>query len=291
MRALVLVNRKAVKKLGDAHPAIVTDTAAHLRDELARRTTDPPTRLVVAGGDGTHMAALSAALDVFGPADLPELAFVAAGTVNTTARALGASGTPAAQVRRALASTTVRKAACLRVETDVVRHGFIWGTGLVSSFFDHYDAAGGGALTAARLAAKVAGSALVGGRFGKSVLRRVPFSIAVDGDPPREDEWSLAVTSVLRDVGIGIRVTYRAGEAEDRIHFVASTADPGTLARAFHRTFLARPLGAAATVDALAREVRLRFPGGGRFILDGDGFSADEVILGAGPSFPCVALE
>lgn len=73
--------------------------------------------------------------------------------------------------------------------------------------------------------------------------------------------------------------------------FVPSTVDLGTLGRVFHRTFVGRPLGATAAVDVLAREVRLPLPGGGRFILDGDGFSADGLILGARADFPCVALD
>ena len=72
------------------------------------------------------------------------------------------------------------------------------------------------------------------------------------GTPQPSRAWSLVLASVVRDVGLGVRATYRAGESLDRFHVVASTLSPRGLATQVPRVLSGRPMrGAGHTaVDA-----------------------------------------
>lgn len=304
---VVIVNAKArrlagrvgerVRSAARSAELVETSTLAELDDAVARLSSreTPPSVAILVGGDGTHMAGVSAIARAFGDRPMPRVALASGGTVCTTARAWGSRGDPADDVARALASETFETRGTLAIESPRAprRVGFIWGTGLVARFFEPYDAQGGGVAAAAGIAARVFGSALAGTELARKVLSPISAELWIDGARAPGTGWSLAVSSVLRDVGLGIRVTYRAGEDPERIHFVASSASPRGLAAAFPSTFLGRSMGDAATVDALAREVRVRFgdPDGGPWVLDGDTFRTTELTLSAGPRLDVVTLR
>ena len=92
------------------------------------------------------------------------------------------------------------------------------------------------------------------------------------------------LASVVPDVGLHVLVPYRAGEALDRFHLVASALSPRGLGAQLPRAIAGRPLGGAPRVDALARALRVHFDGEpGGYVLDGDLFRASAVSVEAGP--------
>ncbi|MCS6899150.1 MAG: diacylglycerol kinase family protein [Myxococcales bacterium] len=242
------------------------------------------------GGDGTHHHGLTALHWVLRGRPWPRIGLIPAGTVNTTARLWGNGGEPAVVLRRLLASDVTETRPSLRVaEEGGEEHvGFIWGAGLVSRFFERYNQTEGGLLPASVLALRIALGALAGTPLARSVLASSPMRLTLDGQPVSKEYYSLAVTSVHRSVGLGIQVTYRAGEQPDRLHLVASYATPWQLGLQSPRVLLGKPLSRATTVDVLAQEIRVDFLKEGASILDGDWLTARSLTLMVGPSLPAI---
>jgi diacylglycerol kinase family enzyme len=241
-----------------------TWTLAHLA-ESARRIARSPAPVVLCGGDGSHSAGITALSREFdGP--LPPIALAPGGTVNTVAKGWGMRGDPVAYTRRLLASIDAGTAARTRRPTLLIedekkegltsvprsRLGFIVGAGLVSRFFELYDAKGApGLATAAYITARVFAGSFIGGKTARRVLTPAPCTLLVDGQEASFDRLSLLCASVVDDVGLGLRLLYRACESFDRFHVVATPLEPRALGPQMTRVLRGRPLR-GPRVDALA---------------------------------------
>ena len=260
------------------------DDVAH---DLARRGARA---VVLAGGDGAYMAGVTALDRVFGDA-LPAVALAPGGTVSTVARNWGFKGSMAhytARLVRAVAdrSATTTRAATLRVRdaSDAGRVGFIFGAGLVASFFDAYYAGDTlGTAAAARIVARIFAGALVGRGSARRILTPVAASLAVDGRAARPRAWSLITASVVKDLGLHMHVNYRAGEDPSRIHVVASPLGPRALGSQLPLVLAGRRLLGRDHVDALARTLDVAFPDAGAYVLDGELLRSSRVTVASGP--------
>jgi FO synthase len=98
----------------------------------------------------------------------------------------------------------------------------------------------------------------------------------------------------LRDLGLGMRVTWRGGEDPDRPHVVVSGLSPRALGPRMTRVLRGKPIGAPPEphFDGLAKHFSVSFPDGpGPRVVDGDLRLARRVEVSAGPrlrllSFP-----
>ncbi|HEY5145426.1 MAG TPA: diacylglycerol kinase family protein, partial [Polyangiaceae bacterium] len=250
----------------------------HVARDIAARGSDT---VVLAGGDGSYMAGLSALSRAYGPRALPRVALAPGGTVCTVARNLGMRGRArpwAERVIRAACDATTRTAShpTLRVRDDGGgdRVGFIFGAGLVARFFDaYYEAPRPGRAAAASLVARIFVGSFAGGRLAETVLRPTRAVLKIDGAVHPARDWNLVLASVVRDVGLHMLVPYRAGEENERFHLVASGLAARALARQLPRVLAGKPLGGEPRVDTLARALRVAFEGtGGSYVLDGDKF-------------------
>jgi hypothetical protein len=185
---------------------------------------------------------------------------------------------------------TVTERPTLRATDErATRVGFIVGAGLVSRFFEVYDEEGArGYRGAASIVARVFAGSFARGVLAQRVLTPVPCTIAVDGVVAPFDRTSLVCASVVRDLGIGMHLLYRAGEANDRFHVVATPLGPSRLGPQLPLVLAGRPLLGAGNVDTLARSVELRFggvedDGDGAYVLDGELLRAERVMITAGP--------
>jgi diacylglycerol kinase family enzyme len=257
---------------------------------LASRGTD---LVMLSGGDGTFMASVTALARAFGEDRLPRLALVPGGTVATVARNWGMAGEPLDVLERLLRAPErlrFEPRPTLRVEgttdgaTDA-RIGFIFGTGLVASFFDVYYARGArGYAGAARIVARVFVESFWGGPLARQVLEPLPCAIEVEGRRLEPEAWSLVCAAVVRDLGIHMLVTHRAGEDPTRPHLVASPLSPRQLGPRAPLVLAGRRIGGRGHFDDLARDFVVRFPAGpGPYVLDGDMLRASSVRVSAGP--------
>ena len=312
MRAHVVVNRRA-RRLRDRGPLLdelyrsragveihETSTLAELdavAQTLLARARDGARQqrlreaIVFAGGDGSYMAGISALARAAGDQPLPAVAFAPGGTVGTVARNWGMKGDPVRCLARLLDAIADGSIRCtprpsLRVRDDRggERVGFIFGAGLVARFFELYDARGaGGNVAAARIVARIFAGSFIGARFARRVLDPSACTLVLDGSAAPFDRVSLLCASVVRNLGLGLRLTYRAGERLDRFHTIATPLGPRALGPQMPLVLAGRPL-LGPRVDELVARLELRFPADrGAYVLDGDLFCADTVTVTAGP--------
>lgn len=281
----------------------VTRSRAELREAAAEARGMNARVVVLCGGDGSYGAGATALVEAYGEREVPLIALAPGGTVGTVARSLGvaASGRPLdgiARVVHAAASTPsdVFTTPTLSIAADNdARVGFIFGTGLVASFFQLYDplaaegdspSSGGGTSAAAKIVARVFAESFVGGPYARRVLTPLRCDIDVDG---RRLPWpgsSLVVASVLRDLGLGMRVTHRGGEDPRRPHVVVSGLPPRALGPRLSRVLRGVPIGGPPEphFDDLARELTVSFPDApGPYVVDGDLRVSRRVTVTAGP--------
>ncbi|MCC6553027.1 MAG: hypothetical protein IT372_08400 [Polyangiaceae bacterium] len=276
---------------------------------IARRGTD---LVALSGGDGSYMAGLTALARAHGAQPLPPIALLPGGTVSTVARNWGMAGDPADLLRGILRrhagpggeapARRVARRPTLRVRAtgfglgaegarQEERLGFIFGTGLVARFFDVYYRGGGdGYGAAARIVARVFVESFYGGAYARRVLDPLPCTIEVEGRALPPPAWSLVCAAVVPDLGIRMRVTYRAGEDLDRPHLVASPLPSRQLGPRAPLVLAGQRIGGAGHFDDLVREFTLRFGDGspaaaeGPYVLDGDMLRAREIRVSAGPA-------
>jgi diacylglycerol kinase family enzyme len=272
-------------------------------DELAR---DVPDAVVLAGGDGSYMAGVSALARAFeaagrGADALPAIGLAPGGTVSTIARNWGFRGggllSRGERDAPSYASRLVEAAArgraisrrrpTLRVTDEgATRIGFIFGAGLVSRFFEVYDEQGArGYRGAVKIVARIFAGSFARGRLARRVLTPVPCTLDVDGERTSIDAASLVCASVVRDLGIGMKLLYRAAEENERFHVVATRLGPARLGPQMPLVLAGRPLIGDGRVDTLAKDLSLGFAenGGDSYVLDGELLHADRVDVAAGP--------
>jgi hypothetical protein len=112
----------------------------------------------------------------------------------------------------------------------------------------------------------------------------------VDGTTLAPEAFSLVVASVLRNVGLSMHVTYRAGEDSERFHLVTSSLPARRLAPRVWRVALGLPLGGEHDFDGLVEKAEFSFPPGGGYVLDGECFSAAQVSVQLGPELEIVSI-
>ncbi|HEX4339422.1 MAG TPA: diacylglycerol kinase family protein [Polyangiaceae bacterium] len=266
--------------------------ATETKDELDRAVASAldmgASPVVFCGGDGTYLAGVTALARAANGAALPPVALGRAGTVSIVAKNWGAARDVVATVRAVAEHPTSLRFTprpTLSVEADgVARVGFTFGTGLVANFFDEYDRASPGGLGAAlRIVTRVFVDSFRGGDYATKILGALPCRIHVDGVALAPAAWSLVLCSVLRDVGLHMLVTHRAGEDPSRPHLVASPLAPRALGPQWPLVAMGKRLIGASNFDGLVGSFRVDFPERGPFVLDGDTFHARTVTVGAGP--------
>jgi len=290
-RALLAAARDVGARVHETWTLVELDAAARA---IAAAGTEG---VVLAGGDGGHMAGVTALVRAFGDRPLPAIALAPGGTVGTVARDWRRGrgfGADAAReiVHRAASGATRTRRPTLRVTDDRggERVGFIFGAGLVAGFFREYDAgAEQGYAAAARIAARVFAGSFFGAPLARRVLDPVAARLSVDGVESSARAFGLVLASVVRDVGLHLLVTPRAGESVGAFHAVASPLGPRALGPQLPRVLVGRPLRGEGHVDVpAARSLVLRFEADGAYVLDGDLLHAREVAVAAGPGIEVV---
>jgi diacylglycerol kinase (ATP) len=286
--------RRAVGELGSV---VVTGRPDEVEGALHGAGPLDDAIVAICGGDGTGMVALTALTSLQGAssrgrATLPPIALLPAGTVNTIARSLGIRRRPERRLVEIVARLRAGRPPPIHVHATISandRVGFIFGAGLVSTFFALYDgSAHAGRIWAALQIGRIFVGSFVGSPFATRIMAPVPAKISVDGQPHPLDRVTLFLASTLTSVGLGLEVTYRANEAFaneafDAFHVVATDLPAARLGPQLPRVLAGRPLRAEHLLDALAREVQLELPPGASTLLDGELFPEHSVTLRAGP--------
>lgn len=290
-RLLVVVNpaagrrrreRGGMKRLGQVVGArgtiAETPDLASMVASIAEARAAGVDTIAIHGGDGTNLHVLTAIANAWRGLPWPRIVLLAGGSVNTAARNLDADDDATRRLARLLATDApgALRMPLLRVNGRV---GFMFGSQVVARVLDAYYAGRTGPTGCVLLAARIVSSAVVGGRFARSLLEPEPVELEVDGEPI----GTLAVRGLMACVvpapAVGLRITPRAGE-DGAFHLVATEQSPERLVRELPRLWAGLPVRSMA-VDVLARHATLTFGRGGRYTLDGDLFAARKVQLSA----------
>jgi diacylglycerol kinase family enzyme len=273
------------------HETQSIDDLGRVAQAIARSGADA---VVLAGGDGSYMAGVTALHHAFEStgAAMPAIAFAAGGTVSTVARNWGLRGALVPYTRRLLraviegdAVETMRPTLRVRDASGGDRIGFIFGTGLVASFFDaYYGGPRQGYAAAAAIVARIFAGSFVGGALARRVLTPLPCTITVDGVDAPARAYALLVASVVKDLGLHMHVLYRAGEEMERVHLVASPLGAARLGAQLPLVLAGRRLLGRDHVDVLARRFRVKFAARDTYVLDGEVLAAPWVEVEAGPA-------
>jgi hypothetical protein len=206
--------------------------------------------------------------------------------VNTIAENMGVRGRP----EEILARLVVRARAGVvpTVGQDLLRvnglYGFLFAALMGARFLEaYYGGPRPGPAWAMALATRTAASSLIQGRFARWLFAPAPLELSVDGEPVTPSAYRLLVASVVRDVGIGMKVTWRAGEAAQQFHLIASGLSTTSMALQLPRVLTGRPLEGTPHVDRLARLANVRFATPQSYTLDGELFRATDVEIAIGP--------
>jgi diacylglycerol kinase (ATP) len=244
-----------------------------------------PDALVIAGGDGTVMQVLSGLARAYDAEPLPPLVLLPFGTVNTTVTRWVGRGDPWRLLEQFLAERgEMKRRETLHVELDGVAHvAATLGTGLISHFFDEYERAERrGLARAAAIFTQVFFGSMVGSVYASRILAPISGALSIEGSKSSLDAFTLLICSVHRDVGLGLRPTYRAATMPGRIHLVATDLEPRRLGPQAWRVFLGRQLTAPRLVDQLVSGFSLQFTAHSSVILDGERLPARSVEVRAG---------
>jgi diacylglycerol kinase family enzyme len=277
------------------HPTSSLDALDSACASIAEQT---PPLVVLCGGDGTAMAGTTSLIEAFGDRPLPPIAFASGGNSCTIARNWGRLHNDPRRHLTELLSHARRGALrivrrpTLRVRADDgTRTGFIFGTGLVASFFKaFYERGGGGYAEAARMIARIVTGSFVGGSLARRVLSPMPCTLRIDGRLHPSDAFTLIVSSVVRNLGLGLHVTHRAAEDPSRPHLVASSLGIVDCGLQYGRVLRGRPLLHPRTVDQVVSRFEVDFPCTGSYVLDGDLLFARRVVVEAGPGLRVASL-
>ena len=257
---------------------------------MSRLPERPDLQVGILAGDGTHMRIMSALLKVRGSERLPMLISVPFGTVSTISRRWGAGMSPWRVLSTWLGHVpmVLHRQPTLSITIDDREElcGCTVGTGLIAQFFEQYESiGGGGAGTAFRIAAQSFLSSLVSSAYSRNIMKLLECRLAIDGKVIDPRQFSLIVSSVFKDVGLGIKVTYRAGRESDRVALVTSSLPAGKLGPQFWRVLTGKPLIDPQGTDCLSREWSLEFEERGPVIVDGDRFNVKSVRVRPGPTW------
>jgi diacylglycerol kinase family enzyme len=286
----VLVNARAGRARRD--PGLVSRLAAALPPGRLVATASPEEIapalaglcergidcLLVVGGDGSVGGALTGLLCAW-PGALPAVSFARGGTVNTIAGSLGARGDPERQLAGLLAGRkprvdTRRCAVTVASDTGEWRAGMIFAAGVAVRWLRmYYEDSRQGMAGAASVVARIAGSALVGGRLASRMFEATPARLEVDDAPLALAGFTAMAAASVEHVGLGFRPFRTAGRDPERFHFSVTDAGALRVALELPAQRRARAPRRSCLSHQQARRVRVRFDAAQPWSVDADVFA------------------
>lgn len=279
-----------IGRLRAAAPDVPVESPATLADldaVVARLQRDPPARLGVHGGDGTLHRVITSWLTQ-GGAPLPELVLLRGGTMNIVADSVGVKLRPEPLLRRLRDGVSHTVRTLLRVDLgDTVVWGFLSGNGIVARFLEkYYEVPDPTPIDAARLLARGAVSAVVGGTTIRALTRPWVGRVVVDGvamGPPRP--WTAVAIGSVEQLGLAFRVFHLLRPGDDAFHVVALSGSVTDLALELPRLWAGRGPRREGNTEHLVRELILEGDEPMALMVDGDFHRASggRVIVRPGP--------
>lgn len=273
--------------VGERGEVVETRGDSDLAEAANRFASNGVNVVATCGGDGTNLTTLTALVRAYGRERLPRFALLRGGTVNTVAANLGVRGEPPAVLSAVLRRLDSGAAVVRRQDLLVVNGmvGFLFAAGMGARFLEaYYGGLGPGLGWAGLLAARTVASSLVVGPFARRLFAPVELALELDGERAPIGAPRFVIASTVPDVGLGMRVAWRAGSEPGRFHVIASGLSTVEMAMQIQRVRRGQPLDGAPHLDQMAARARLRFASTETFTLDGELFRASTVDIACGPA-------
>ncbi len=249
-----------------------------LQDAMIRFHSEGVDVVAVHGGDGTSGRIVGAATEVWATGDLPALAMLRGGTMNTVANGLDVERGRPEELLAHLASSvrgghgvTVRRAGTMDVAG---RKGFLFGTGIFASFLGEYYGRGRPhptPLTALETFLAASGSALVRGPTVRRMMDRVRSTLTVDGERLEPHPWLFVCGGTSAELGLGFRPFSRIEEDPGRFHLIGCSTGPARFVMGLGRYYQGRGPRPGHGRQWLASECRIEAERPGfSYMVDGD---------------------
>jgi len=251
--------------------------------------------LAVNGGDGTLHIVLSAFIKVYGETPLPKVMSLRGGTMNTMATSLKLKGRTVSILEKA-----VRKYRDAQPMNELKQHllkvndkyGFMCGAGVVSNFLDeYYSAPVPGPWKAVKIVAGGAASGIVGGPYARSLFKPAPIRVHIDGKQLPQESFSGILGCTIKEVGLGLKPTFRAYDKPNHFHFIATDINPFRFAVRIPAFWLSRDwVGPKVQHSGVTKEVVVEPLSPIRWTVDGEMYtSAEPLHFSVGPTLSVVA--
>jgi diacylglycerol kinase (ATP) len=249
--------------------------------------------LAIDGGDGTLHHALSAFIPIYGGTDLPPIALLRGGTMNTIANSLGIKGPSEAILQRAL--TSLREQVPLEVlRTNTLkvndRYGFIFGLGFpVNLLKAYYEGKGRGPAKTIRVLFKVLLSMLKKRDTDSSFFRPFEADIWLDGKRLPSGRYTALLGATVEEVGLGFKPTRRAREKEGMFQALYLGTGPKESGLNALRVLLGMSLKGEGLADRMVRRSIIKLEKPADIQIDGEIFKdQQEIRLHVGPTIRCI---
>lgn len=263
-------------------PGEISDAAREFRHEKIDI-------LVIDGGDGTLHHTLSAFISIYSGMDLPPIALLPGGTMNTIAKSLGIKGLSEAILQRIL--STIREGApfgVVRANTLKVndRYGFIFGLGFpVSLMKAYYRGRGRGRWKTIRVVLKILFSTLEKDSGGGNFFHPFEVDIWLNGEKLPMGRYTAILGSTVKEVGLGFKPTRRAGEREGLFQILCCDMGPKRMGLNALRVVLGMELSDSKLLDRMVTRSVITLKRPTDMQIDGEIFTDQkEIRLHVGPA-------
>ncbi len=255
------------------------DQLEHAVRQFQQRGVDV---VAINGGDGTAHVALGALYRAYGD-QLPRIALLRGGTMNTVASGLGIRGDPEKLLGRLVgryhAEEPLRVVSRNLLVVDDEKVGFLFGNGLLSNFLElYYEGSEPTPSKAGLLLARAVGSALVGGALVRRLTRPVRCRVVVDGTEWPSLPWMTMAAGTVDDIGLRFRPFYKAPEYPGTLHAVGLGCTALQLVPQLIRIRRGRPTSHPKIVEQLGRELILEAAEPLPYMIDGDFYRGGQRI-------------
>ena len=245
--------------------------------------------LAIHGGDGTLHHALSAFIPVYGRADLPPVALLRGGTMNTIARCLGIRGLSETILKRVVSAVGIQGLfEVVRTNTLKVndRYGFIFGLGFpVSLLKAYYKDEGRGRLKTIRVLLEILFSMIQRGAAYNDFFHPFQADIWVEGERLPGRSYTAFLGATVKEVGLGFKPTRRAAEREGFFQCLCTGMSPERMGLNALRVLLGMELTGERLMDRLASRSVIALERPSDMQIDGEIFKDQtEIRLSAGPT-------
>jgi len=284
---------------------IVRETKSSLEvSEVAREYLKRGIKLLgINGGDGTYHQVVSKFISVYKEKALPTILHMRGGTMNTIANSFGVLRGSAEKVLRDIVEKYRNNDNIRSVEREILKisgtpgsgpaeeqYGFMFGAGAATKFLAaYYEGEKTGPWKALKMIAKAISSAILRTEYMKNFLEPVDATLSVDDQELALKKFTLIYASTIKDVGLGFKVTYRAGEKPGYFHCVAGTLRGWDIISNIPTVYRGLPTHIKTIHDDIHKKITVEGPDELSYTIDGELYKTDSPItVSLGPKLKMI---